>query len=122
VGYFALLERTEAAILLDYYGKLLTKRQREVMSAYYEDDLSLAEIAENLGISRPGVHDLLRRALTQLRYLEEQLGLAARDRRRREVIDRLKALTVKLADTDLPTEARSYLQELTAELAKLEQI
>jgi len=117
-----LLERTEVAILLDYYGKLLTKRQREVMAAYYEDDLSLAEIAENLGISRPGVHDLLRRALSQLRSLEDQLGLAARDRHRRESISRIKSLIAKLAKTDLSTAARSDLDVLMAEVAKLEQI
>ena len=47
--------------LLDIYGALLTDRQRDVLDLYYNDDLSLSEISENLGITRQGVRDAIRR-------------------------------------------------------------
>ena len=63
------------AILLDYYGGILTEKQREVIELYYNEDLSLAEIAEHEGITRQGVRDSIKRAEYQLLDFEEQLGL-----------------------------------------------
>jgi len=68
-------------MLYDFYGELLTERQREFFDFYYNDDLSLSEIAENAGISRQGVRDSVKRAEVQLTELEEHLGVAARYRR-----------------------------------------
>ncbi len=74
------LERVNRIILLgDYYGQLLTERQREILSLHYESDLSLGEIGELLGVSRQAVHDLLSRAEESLEDYESRLGLAARD-------------------------------------------
>ena len=66
--------------LLDFYGDMLTEKQREVVECYYNEDLSLAEIAEEKGITRQGVSDALRKARAQLIDYEEKLGLAARYR------------------------------------------
>ena len=66
--------------LLDIYGALLTDRQRDVLDLYYNDDLSLSEISENLGITRQGVRDGIKRAEQQLLEMEERLGLAKRFR------------------------------------------
>ena len=66
--------------LLDFYSGLLTEKQREVMNYYYNDDLSLGEIAANEGITRQGVRDSIKRAETQLLELESQLGLVRRFR------------------------------------------
>ncbi len=66
--------------LLDFYSGLLTEKQREVMNYYYNDDLSLGEIAANEGITRQGVRDSIKRAETQLMELESQLGLVRRFR------------------------------------------
>lgn len=66
------------SLLYDFYGALLTKRQREVMELYHEENLSLAEIAEEFGISRQGVHDTLKNAHKALEGYEEKLGLMER--------------------------------------------
>ncbi|NBK77933.1 DNA-binding protein [bacterium D16-76] len=64
--------------LLDFYGDMLTEKQQEVIDAYYNEDLSLAEIAEDWGITRQGVRDAIKRAEQQLTEMEERLGLARR--------------------------------------------
>ena len=64
--------------LLDFYGQMLTDKQREVTEFYYNDDLSLAEIADHRHITRQGVRDSIKRAEAQLREYEEKLGLARR--------------------------------------------
>lgn len=66
------------AFLLDFYGDMLTEKQREVIDAYYNEDLSLAEIANDKLITRQGVRDAIKRAEQQLLDMEEQLGLARR--------------------------------------------
>ena len=70
----------EISFLLDFYGEMLTQKQREVIEYYYNDDLSLAEIADNEGITRQGVRDSIKRAEAQLLEMEEWLGLARRFR------------------------------------------
>jgi hypothetical protein len=62
-------------LLLDFYGNLLTPKMRRTCESYYNDDLTLAEIAEAEGISRQGVHDTVKRAEKQLEEYEEKLGL-----------------------------------------------
>lgn len=68
----------EISLLFDFYGDMLTEKQRDVVELYYNDDLSLAEIAENEGITRQGVRDSIKRAESQLLEMEERLGLARR--------------------------------------------
>ncbi|MFY9140235.1 MAG: YlxM family DNA-binding protein [Thermacetogeniaceae bacterium] len=63
------------ALLSDFYGDLLTERQQEVIRFYYEQDLSLGEIAEHLNITRQAVHDILKRAERALEHYEEKLRL-----------------------------------------------
>ena len=71
----------EVTLLTDYYGDMLTENQRKFLDYYYNDDLSLSEIAENEGITRQGVRDAIKRAETQLFDMEKKLGFAARSRR-----------------------------------------
>ena len=66
-------------LLYDYYGDLLTDRQKECFELRYYQDLSLGEIGEELGISRQGVHDNLSRAEALLRNMEAKTGCAGRD-------------------------------------------
>ena len=66
------------AMLFDFYGDLLTEKQAEALDLYYNQDLSLAEIAAPLGISRQGVRDAIKRGEKQLLAYEETLGLAQR--------------------------------------------
>lgn len=75
-------------VLLDLYGGLLTDRQYDMMSLYYNDDLSLSEIAEQYGISRQGVHDAIKRGEEALVHYDETLGLAAvQEQRKRELLE-----------------------------------
>ena len=68
----------EVSLLCDFYGDMLTDRQREVVEYYYSDDLSLQEISEHLRITRQGVRDLIKRSEAALYKAEAQLGLARR--------------------------------------------
>ena len=71
----------EISLLLDFYGEMLTEKQRDMVDYYYNDDLSLSEIAENEGITRQGVRDSIKRAEAQMLEMEERLGLARRFRK-----------------------------------------
>lgn len=65
-------------MLFDFYGELLTERQKEFYELYYDEDLSLAEIAENYGISRQGVRDVIVRAEAYMTEIEDKTGLVKR--------------------------------------------
>ena len=80
------------SLLLDFYGELLTEKQREYADLYYNENLSLSEIAENDGISRQAVRDTLLRAEAALRDTEAKTGLAERHSRLREQIGQAEAL------------------------------
>ncbi|HOQ08379.1 MAG TPA: sigma factor-like helix-turn-helix DNA-binding protein [Clostridiales bacterium] len=71
-------ELFKVSLLLDFYGQMLTKRQYDVLDLYYNSDYTLAEIAEELDISRQGVHDNIKRGKAALFELERKLGLVAR--------------------------------------------
>ena len=111
---------TEVSLLYDFYGQLLSKRQQEVMSLYYEENLSLSEIAEEFSISRQGVHDALKNAEKSLHQYEAKLGLVSRfenSRRAVEMIDRqIEAVIDKNRDnSDLVSslaEIRSVIDEM----------
>ncbi len=66
------------SMLMDFYGQLLTDKQLSALDMYYNEDLSLAEIADEFGISRQGVRDNIKRGEKQLSEYEEKLGLAKR--------------------------------------------
>lgn len=66
------------ALLYDFYGDVLTDRQKEFYDLYYNEDLSLSEIAENYGISRQGVRDVIVRAEATLTELEDKTGIIRR--------------------------------------------
>lgn len=69
----------QMSLLLDYYGELLSQKQRTCFDLYYNQDLSLSEIAAELGVSRQGVHELLSRAEASLGEFERVTGCIARD-------------------------------------------
>ena len=71
-------KKIEVSMLLDLYKGLLTDKQAETMDFYYNEDLSLSEIAENLGITRQGVRDALVKGEKALLEAEEKLGLGKR--------------------------------------------
>ena len=68
----------EMSLLFDFYGETLTEKQRELFDLYYNEDLSLGEIAENYGISRQGVRDVIVRAEAAMQEIEDKTGLIRR--------------------------------------------
>ena len=84
--------KIELAWLTAFYGGLLTDKQRQVLTLHCEEDLSLAEIAHEAGISRQGVHDMLTRAAQRLFDMEEKLGMAARFRRMEDGLEQCRTL------------------------------
>lgn len=75
---FALLQRVELSMLYDFYGALLKENQRQIFEEYILDDYSLSEIAQDMGITRQGVHDALKRTTARLQGYEDKLGLVRR--------------------------------------------
>ena len=86
----------EVAYLLDYYGGMLTEKQREVVDLYYNEDLSLAEISEHAGITRQGVRDSIKRGEAQLLEMEQKLGLMARIRAMEQALEDVVSLSEEL--------------------------
>ena len=84
----------EMGYLLDFYGEVLTQKQREMLCQYYNDDLSLSEIGENFGITRQGARDAIKHGETTLKELEEKVGFAARYRRVQQKLEQLEQLVI----------------------------
>jgi predicted DNA-binding protein YlxM (UPF0122 family) len=78
--------------LLDFYGDVLDEHTRGVMKAYYDDDLSLSEIAEGVGISRQGVRHVIKKGEDQLSFLEDRLGLAEHYEELEEAVELLEGI------------------------------
>ena len=90
-GYCAMANsRIQNAMLFDFYGELLTDKQREYFDLHYNEDYSLAEIAEMSGISRQGVWDIIKRAEAVLTEFEEKTGLIGRFMERNGQIEELE--------------------------------
>ena len=101
------------ASLLDFYGEVLSQRKQEVLSLYYNEDLSLAEIAEEIGISRQGVRDLIKKAEEELIFLEDKLGLQKKLYEALEQSDRIFELMNKeKASDELTSQMRNLVQIL----------
>ena len=88
----------EMTLLFDYYGDLLTEKQKTCFDLYYNQDLSLSEIAEQAGISRQGVHDTLVRAEAQLEQFEAAVGCIARAAAVQEAAERIEAAAASLKE------------------------
>lgn len=99
------------SFLLDFYGEVLSERKRLVLEYYYNDDLSLSEIAEEIGISRQGVRDLVKKAEEELHFYEEKLGLAERFRSTQQCAQQLLQLLEQSgADGELQSAARKLAE------------
>lgn len=90
------MESLERILLFDFYGDLLTERQRMCFDLHYNQDLSLAEIAQELNISRQGVYDNLSRAEALLRNVEEKTGCVGRELRLRKAMRSIQEAAAQL--------------------------
>lgn len=104
-------------MLFDFYGELLTEHQRAVYTDAVYNDMSLGEIAQEQGISRQGVHDLIKRCDRILLEYESKLHLVERFARAKETVEEIKHLTLQKGDAESGLEQiRRLSQELLEEL------
>ncbi len=106
-------------MLLDFYGDMLTSKQREFIDFYYNDDLSLAEIAENIGITRQGVRDAIKRAESQLTEMEEKLGFAARFEAMNKGLAKISEKAALINEENLKCGLSRQINDLTVEIQSL---
>ncbi len=103
----------QIALLFDFYGQLLTDKQIEIVEMYYNDDLSLSEISEQLGISRQGVYDALKRAEKTLFDYEEKLKLVNRFIEQKNGISQVDLMLEEILRTEaLSDSAREKLDSI----------
>lgn len=102
-------------MLFDFYGELLTERQKEFFDLYYNEDLSLAEIAENAGISRQGVRDVIVRAEAAMQEIEDKTGIIRRFESQRPHLDAIEAAAAEVKTINY----RRYDDPRLTELADL---
>lgn len=100
------------AALLDIYENMLTDKQRNILDLYYNEDLSLAEISENLGISRQGAMDMIHRAEAQIDSMDSKLNLSAIFDNIDSACEMLKELSDKSDSKDLKLELNLILNKL----------
>ena len=120
-----MIEKTvRMSLLFDFYGQLLTERQQEFFSLYYDDDLSLGEIASQYGVSRQAVYDILKRSTQALEDFESKLALVERYTKRQSSLAELDTLLVSLLDDlaslDAPRSLREKVERARALIGRVE--
>lgn len=107
-------------VLFDIYGDMLTSQQQAVIDMYYNQDLSLAEISEQIGITRQGVQYTLKHGEDALWHMEQVLGLAAQSIRTKQLANELETQIRLLPLPPQAEDKRSYLLELIQKLSAAE--
>ncbi len=96
----------EINYLLDFYGDVLTDRKRSILEMYYNDDYSLSEIADDIGISRQGVRDIIKKSEDELLFLEEKLGLYKKFKALEKSVDEL---VNAIRSEDIPSDIKDKI-------------
>ena len=109
----------EISLLLDFYGDMLTEKQRDVVELYYTEDLSLSEIAAHSGITRQGVRDSIKRAESVLLDLEERLGLARKFRQIQDGLDQIIRNAKQIGDYSSRYGISKEISERSAEIVRI---
>lgn len=104
--------RVHISALIDLYGPVLSERQRDVLELYYNDDLSLAEIAEDTGITRQGVRDAIKKGEKELAEWEARLGFLAKTARLKIRAEEIAATAENQGNGELACLARRLLSEI----------
>lgn len=108
------MDALEMTLLFDYYGDLLTERQRMCIDLRHNQDLSLTEIAQELHVSRQGVHDNLTRAEALLRNMEEKTECVRRDLASRKAISKILEIAKVLEKHD-----DTYVSDLAGQIVAI---
>ncbi|MBE6919676.1 MAG: DNA-binding protein [Ruminococcaceae bacterium] len=104
-------------MLFDFYGEVLTERQKEFFDLYYNEDLSLAEIAENYGISRQGVRDVIVRAEAIMTELEDKTGLLKRFMQMKDKLSAIEEAAAQIRTINYRQYENADLQRLADTIA-----
>ena len=112
-------KKVEISILCELYGKLLTKKQLEFMNDYYNNDLSLSEIAENNDITRQAVRDILKKGEKKLFEYEEKLEFMKRMLNQEKKIEKVLSELTKIQKDYSDKEISSVLENIKKELSCL---
>lgn len=102
----------EQTLLYDFYGELLTERQQQVYESVVLEDYSLSEVAENLGISRQGIHDMIKRCNHTLEEYESRLHLVEKFLCIRKQVQKIKELAVGYNAGEITEISNKILEEL----------
>ncbi len=109
-------KRVEISILLDFYNLLLTDKQKDIMDLYYNNDLSLAEIAEVNNTSRQAIHDLIKRCGNLLEEYESKLNLMKKtlaiENSKTEIINKLKGIQVAISQENIKVEIEHIIKDI----------
>ena len=114
------MDALEMALLLDYYGGMLTDKQRDCFDMRYNQDLSLGEIAETMGVSRQAVNDNLSRTEALLRRMEENIGCVKRYKLAREAITEIRNAATVL-DTSSDPSVHAAMQRILDAVQTIEE-
>lgn len=106
------------AYLIDFYADVLDDHTRDIMKAYYNDDLSLAEIAEDEGISRQGIRHIVKKGEDQLLSLESKLGIAEKHEEMVMIGNELSHIINNLESSSSDLESINALKEISKKLLK----
>ena len=109
----------EITILLDFYGDMLTAKQREFLDYYYNQDLSLSEIAANVGITRQGVRDAIKRAECQLIDMEQRLKLVARFKEVEKGLGEIMDCATRISAENRKTALSREINDLTVRIKSI---
>lgn len=104
------------SVLLETYGELLTEKQYNLLDDYYNNDLSLAEIAENENITRQAVRDNLKKGEKKLFYYEEKLGIMKKNRMQEEQIANILSVISNLTEKSTDNEIAKVLEDVKNKL------
>ena len=113
------MEALEMSLLFDYYGAMLTEKQRQCFDMRYNQDFSLGEIAADMGVSRQAVCDNLRRTEAILRKMEENVGYVARDLKLRKVLRTINKSAQAIATSVDPVTCE-YAEKILAVVQEIE--
>ena len=111
----------EVSLLFDFYGELLKPSGRKAIDLYYNEDLSLSEIAAQTGITRQGVRDSIKRCEQQLFELEEKLGLFKRFGQLESGLDEIAELARSIYDSSEDTHIRTLAQSIELKAGSLKE-
>jgi predicted DNA-binding protein YlxM (UPF0122 family) len=112
----------EIVTLLDFYGEMLTQKQHDFLEYYYNDDLSLSEIAANEGITRQGVRDAIKRAEKQLFDMEAKLGLVRRFQETKKGLTEIMEYAQMIHTYNLRHSLSREINEYTVKIKTIAQI